>query len=111
MGAVEQYQRIIRELLGDYVKIPYLNQDLAKEVLFDDVHARYKVVTVGWQKGKRVHNCVIHLDVIGDKVWVQKDNTDIAIARELERAGIPKTAIVLGFHDPATRQRTDYAVA
>ncbi|MCE2401184.1 XisI protein [Candidatus Poribacteria bacterium] len=40
---------------------------------------------------------------------IQQDNTE-GIAPELERFGIPKEHIVLGFRSPDIRQYTGYAV-
>ena len=47
--------------------------------------------------------------VINGKLWIQQDNTE-GIALELERYGIPKKHIVLGFHPPDIRPYTGYAV-
>ncbi|NEP10707.1 MAG: XisI protein [Symploca sp. SIO2C1] len=37
--------------------------------------------------------------------------TEIDLAEELGRLGVPKEDIVLGFHSPFMRQFTDYAVS
>ena len=48
----------------------------------------------------------------GGKVWLEADNTDAVIARELIGAGIPKSEIVLGFRAPELRCDTPgYALA
>ena len=44
-------------------------------------------------------------------VWIQRDGTEGGIAYELEAEGIPKHDMVLGFHEPAVRPYTGYAVA
>ncbi len=49
--------------------------------------------------------------MIDGKVWIQKNETDQPIARELEQAGIPREAIVLGLQRPDRRLFTDYAAA
>jgi hypothetical protein len=69
------------------------------------------VVSVGWQKVKRIHGCLIHIDIINGKVWIQRDGTEHGIANELVAAGIPKDQIVLGFYTPEVRQHTEFAVA
>lgn len=58
-----------------------------------------------------MHHFVVHLEIINGKVWIQEDNTDLIVAHELERAGIPKNDIVLGFHPADVRPYTEYAVA
>jgi hypothetical protein len=51
------------------------------------------------------------LDIIGDKIWIQHDGTSPGVAEELVEAGIPRDAIVLGFHPAYVRQHTGFAVA
>jgi hypothetical protein len=91
-------------------KSPYLNPAITKAVVFGDTHDRYVVLSLGWDGERRGHGCLIHIDIIDGKVWGQKDNTDSAVARELEQAGIPKTDIVLGFYEPSVRPYTGYAI-
>jgi hypothetical protein len=63
------------------------------------------------EDGKRVHGCLIHLDIINDKIWVQRDGTEQGIANELVDAGVPKEHIVLGFRSSEMRKHTDFAAA
>lgn len=53
----------------------------------------------------------MHIDLIDGKIWTQRDGTEDGIAADLERAGIPKEDIVLGFRPPELRPYTGYAVA
>ncbi len=46
-------------------------------------------MSVGWNDVRRIHGCLIHIDIINGKVWMQHDRTEADIALELERAGIP----------------------
>ncbi len=79
--------------------------------IFDRQADSYVVIALGWERARRVHHFVIHLEIINGKVWLQADNTDLVIAEDLERAGIPKSDIVLGFHPADVRPFTEYAVA
>jgi aspartyl-tRNA synthetase len=65
---------------------------------------------VGWKNRKRQHGCVLHLDIKDQKIWIQHDGTEIGIADELVKLGVPKSDIVLAFHEPLVRQYTDFAV-
>jgi hypothetical protein len=58
-----------------------------------------------------VHGCLVHIDILDGKLWIQRDGTEQGIATELVAAGIPKDAIVLAFHPPEIRPHTEYAVA
>lgn len=111
MASVTDYRPIIEQVLTDLTRIPYAYGDLHTETIFDPASDRYLVMTVGWDGSQRIHHCLIHLDVVDGKVWVQRDSTEYGIARDLEAAGIPKNRIVLAFQPPELRPYTDYAVA
>lgn len=55
---------------------------------------------LGWERGQRVYCPVFHLDIKDGKIWVQEDATDFDLVGELERRGVPRTDIVLGFQEP-----------
>ncbi len=67
-------------------------------------------MTLGWEGEKRVHGCIIHIEIIDEKIWIQRDGTEYGIANELVAAGIPKLQIVLAFHPQDVRQYTEFAV-
>jgi len=100
------YRAIIESVLSNCANI-----DAHNEVLFDREHDCYCVLSVGWDGELHVHSCLIHIDVNGDKIWIQRNNTEDGIAAELEAVVVPKSSIVLGFKSPAIRQYTGYAVA
>lgn len=62
------------------------------------LHCRFIVASVCWQGHRRIQQIVLHIDLIGDKVWIQRDGAEDGIADELEAAGIPTSHIVLAFH-------------
>jgi hypothetical protein len=65
---------------------------------------------VGWDGAQRVHGPVIHIAIIGDKVWIQYDGTNRPVADELIAAGIPQQDIVLAWHPRELRHHTGFAV-
>jgi hypothetical protein len=52
-----------------------------------------------------------HVEIKGDKIWIQQDGTEQGIAADLVAAGIPKDRIVLGFKSPQRRGNTQFALA
>lgn len=110
MDTLNTYREIIQNVLSDYVRLQYAYGNIQNETIFDREADRYMVVSIGWQKVKRIHGCLIHIDIINGKVWIQRDGTEHGIANELVAAGIPKDQIVLGFYTPEVRQHTEYAV-
>jgi hypothetical protein len=112
MGNVERYRQIIIELLTPFAERQYANANVTNELVFDQEHDRYLVMSAGWEGNeKRIHYCLVHLDIIDGKVWIQRDNTEDGIGYDLEKAGIPKTDIVPAFHPVNVRPFTGYAVA
>ena len=106
-----RYGRIVEEILTDLAAVPYLEPGVQDRTFFDERNQRYAVISEGWDDIKRVNNIIADLEIINGKVWIQADNTDIAIARKLEARGIPKSDIVLGFRPPYIRAETEYAAA
>ena len=112
MDTREHYREIIERVLRPYAERHYSGDDIANEAVFDRAGDHYIVASVGWQGYRRVAGNLLHLDLLGGKVWIQRDGTEYGIADELEAAGIPKQDIVLAFHRPQDRALIpDYAVA
>jgi hypothetical protein len=111
MDTLDTHRQIIQNVLTEYIRLQYAYGEIQNETIFDREADRYLVMSIGWQGVRRIHGCLIHVDIINDKVWIQRDGTEHGIAAELVAAGIPKDRIVLGFHPPEVRQHTKYAVA
>ena len=68
------------------------------------------MIRYGWKANNEyVHHCVFHIHIIGEKVWIQENRTDILIAEELVELGIEKTDIVLGLLPPPMRKDSEYS--
>ncbi|OUL20976.1 XisI protein [Nostoc sp. RF31YmG] len=111
MDTLDNYRRIIKYVLVPYIQIPYSYAAIECKTVFDTENDSYLLVTLGWDCVKRIHGCLVHIDIIDGKIWVQRDDTEDGVTYELEAAGIPKDKIVLGFHPQDVRQHTGYAVA
>lgn len=110
MDKLEKYQEIIRQVLQPLTELKYANGDFRNRMVFDEKSHRYLLMSDGWQKdGIRFHGCLIDLEIIDGKIWIQEDNTEEGIATDLERFGVPKSDIVLGFQPPNIRPYTEYA--
>jgi hypothetical protein len=111
MDTVEKYREIIQTLLTEYAKTPISNGEIESQTVFDTQQDHYQVMDVGWDGYRRVHGCVLHLDIKQGKIWVQHNATEIHIAHELAARGIPKQDIILGFQPPYAREHTGFGVA
>jgi len=85
--------------------------DIVYKIIADEARKRYQVVLLGWHQRKRVYYVLFHLEILGDKIWVQEDNTEDSVAEMLVEQGIAKKDIVLAYFSEFHRQHTEYAVA
>jgi XisI protein len=105
------YRELIRKTLTDHTRVPYAHGQIQFETVFDDGANRYLLMILGREGGRRVHGCLVHVDIIDGKIWIQRDGTEHGIANELVAAGVPREHIVLGFRSPELREHSEFAVA
>lgn len=108
---IARFRAAIKKVILEYADEQPSMADVTTEVVMDEARGHYEVIAIGWRGNKRVHHTIIHIDLIGDKVWLQHDSTDRVIADELMAAGIPSQSLVLGFRHPRVRAYTNFAVA
>lgn len=111
MERINQYREIIEKTLATLAAVPHRYGQIEDRVVSDRQTDNYLWLSEGWNKARRIHHCIAHLEIISGKIWIQKDQTEEGIATYLEEAGVPKDAIVLGFHPLDVRQHTEYAAA
>lgn len=111
MDLLEKYRASIRNILTELTRVPYAYGEIQIEPVFDREHDRYLLMLVGTEKDRRVHGCLVHVDIIDGKIWIQRDGTETGIANELVAAGVPKDHIVLGFRLPEVRKHSGFAMA
>ncbi|MEO1388650.1 MAG: XisI protein [Cyanobacteria bacterium J06634_6] len=110
MDKLDSYRKTLRSLLQSYADLSQGEQDVETELIFDPVRDHYQLVHIGWQADRRIYGCVLHLNIKGEKIWIQHNGTEADIAEELLDRGVVKDDIVIGFHSPFKRQFTEYAV-
>ena len=104
------YPTVAKKVLNDYVDFFLGSCMTSLRTLFDDNQLRYVLLRVDWEQEKYIHYLVAHLEIIGGKIWILKDNTEEGIATDLLEIGIPKEHIVLGFKPKSLRPYTEFAV-
>jgi hypothetical protein len=110
MDRLNDYRRIIRQVLTEYAQYKPANGEIDPELVAGPERDHFELLHVGWDGAQRVHGPVIHIDIIGDKVWIQYDGTNRPVADELMAAGIPQQDIVLAWHPRELRHLTGFAV-
>ena len=108
---IEQYRSHLKRIFEEYAAILYAHGELVCEAIFDEMKDRYLLVTSGWDRGSYIHFTLVHIDIVGDKLWIRWDRTEDGIAMELVALGVPKEDIVLGFKSERMRRDTEFAVA
>lgn len=118
MDTLTHDRQLICQIISEYAKIPYSYGDTHFETVFDEKQDRYLLMIVGREPAyglsltstRRVHGCLIHVDIIDGKFWIQRDGTEKGIASDLIKAGIPFQRIVLGFRSEQSLQEEELAI-
>ena len=110
MDRIAKYRDVVKQIIRDYAAFDPSQDAVEAETVFDDERGHYELVYTGWEKRRRIHGTVIHVDIRDGKIWVQHDGTEEGIADELLAAGVPYEHIVLAFHHPDSRKYTPFAV-
>jgi XisI protein len=111
MDKLEQYRKIVQEILADHSQIKPAYGEIQMKLVLDLERDRYQLLRTGWLKERRVYGTLIHIDLEGGKIWIQYDGTEVGVANELVERGIPKEDIVLAYHSPFMRQYDGFAVS
>ncbi len=109
MDKLKHFHDLIYPILSEYAALPYRYQNRQHKLIVSDDHLDYLLMTIGWEDDVKVHGCLVHLEIIDEKIWIHRDGLEDGIANDLVAAGIPKSDIVLAFHPPEVRQYTDFA--
>ncbi|TMQ04462.1 MAG: XisI protein [Deltaproteobacteria bacterium] len=104
-------RKVIETVLADYAAIPYAHGDMATQTVFDPAADHYLLMVVGRNGRRRVHFCLVHIDRIDDKIWIQHDGTERGMAPALVRGGIAPERIILAFSSEGPYSYSDVLAA
>lgn len=110
MARLTHDDQLIQDVLREYGDCKPSYGEVEVETIVDPVQGHYQLMTVGWNGQRRIHGCLLHVDIKNGKIWIQHDGTEEGIANRLVAQGVPKGDIVLAFHSPFKRQFTEFAV-
>ncbi len=111
MDRVDEYRDILEGILDKHHRIPFSHGKIESRFIIDRDRHNFVLMNVGWDGVRRIHGCVVHVEIINGKIWIHRDGIEDGITDELVAAGVPKDKIVLAFHSPEVRKHTGYAVA
>lgn len=108
---IKKYQQVLEAFLqeeADSKTIP----GIEFQVITDTRNNHFQLVETGWYEKQFIHSVIFHFQIKPEgKIWLLANNTDILVAEELVKKGVPASDIVIGFHPESVRQFTGFAVA
>ena len=111
MDKINVYRQYIQDFLTEQTQGKVIGGDIETEVIFDLDRDRFLLIDLGWKEQQRIYNCVIHLEIRDNKIWIQRNQTDRPIADVLIAMGVAKEDIILGLQPPYIREYTGLGVA
>ena len=111
MEKIENYRNSIQQIILEHSQHRVSYGDVDVETIFDTARDHYQLVHAGWHNKQRQYGCLIHIDIKNEKIWIQYDGTEVGVANELVKLGVPHKDIVLAYFSPFARQHSDFAVS
>lgn len=111
MDKLEKYRQLIRRILTEYVEFSASDKATETVPVFDAEHDRYLLMEIGRENGKRIHFCLVNLEIKNNKIYLHYDGTEANFGQQLIDNGVPKTEIVPAFMSPEMRKFTEFAIA
>lgn len=110
MDKITFFQNVIFEFMNDYAqKYNQNSQQLETQIIADRERNHFQLLEMGWYDHVFACDPVFHFDIKDEKVWVQKNETEVEIGDELLRRGIAKEDIVFGFLPEYARPYVQFA--
>jgi XisI protein len=95
METIEYPQVVVQELLQDFAN--RFSSGLKAHPVFDTQRNHYQVLLKGWQGNKFIFTCLIHIDIVDDRIVIQRNITDTELKPLLIDKGIVPHKIEIGF--------------
>lgn len=111
MDRINKYRNIIRNILDKYAQFSKTNNGVNNIVIMSEDGNHFLLLNEGWEGKKHIHNCLFHGEIKNNKIWIYFDGFEDTITEALIADGIPKDHIVLAFHPPYIRAKTEFAIA
>jgi XisI protein len=111
MDKLKKYRQIIRNILTDYVNFSGSDNTSQTVPVFDSENDRYLLMVIGRENGKRIHFCLVNLQIKNEKIWIHYDGTEANFGQQLIENDVPKSDIVPAFMSPELRKFSEFAVA
>lgn len=111
MDKLDEYRELIYKTLSYYASLPYRYAEINNKVIVSEDRNDFLLMSEGWKGQKRLHYCLVHVEIRNGKLWIHYDGIEDGITDELLEGGVPENCIVLAFHSPEVRKHTGFAIA
>lgn len=99
MDRIEKYRQILESVVKRHAQFQPANGQIQTHAVCDRENDEYMVIDSGWnEKGRRIYDVVVHFRLQNSTVFVERDNTDAEVVRELLETGVEKDDIVLAYN-------------
>jgi hypothetical protein len=113
MERIEKLEKAIINVYEEYAT--YLRgsnySSVNYQLIIDEKNKHYQLIALGWENDNRIFYVIFQSDIIGNKIWIQEDNTEDGLAALLGEKGVAKSEVVLAYFPEYHRKYTEYAVA
>lgn len=114
MDKLAKYRLLVQKILSKYEELASKTPNplgVDSILAFDEHRDQYLWLQTGWNDDRKIRGITVYIRIKNEKIYIEEDWTEAGIADELLKEGVPKTDIVLAFHDPETRKFTEFAIA
>ena len=99
MDRIEKYRQILQSIVKRHAQFQPANGNIQTHAICDPENDDYMVIDSGWnEKGRRIYDVVLHFRLQNGVIYVERDNTDAEVVRELLEAGVEKENIILAYN-------------
>ncbi len=99
MDRIKNYRQILEQIVKRHAGFQPANGEIETHAVCDREQDEFMVIDSGWnEKGRRIYDVVLHFRLQDGTVYVERDNTDAEVVRELLESGIAKDDIILAYN-------------
>jgi hypothetical protein len=91
------HRQIVKDVILHYAALRPSHGDIRLDHIFDEVHDRYALVQVGWDRGRRVRGLLLYVTLDGDRICIEYDGMECGITDDLIQRGIAEEQIDLAY--------------
>lgn len=99
MDRIENYRQILERIVKRHAQFQPTNGEIKTHAVCDRENDEYMVIDSGWsEKGKRIYDVVLHFRLQDGIIYVERENTDAEVVRELLGYDVNKDDIILAYN-------------